>query len=176
MKKNIPFLLGLFLIFIGVAAILNQITGFNLWSYLFPVLLILFGLFMILKPKLNSRSGEPTILLIGEINRSGDWNLHSEEVWMFVGDIKLDFRNAIIPDGVTELHIFGFVQDIRIFKPSTAALAYKSNAFISDNRIENQKEERFLNSFEFIDQNYEASPKKIKIITWGFVHEVRIDS
>lgn len=176
MKKNVPNILGLFLIFIGIAAILNRITGFNLWSYLLPLLFIIFGLFMIFKPKFIAGTGESTIQFVGEINRSGQWNIHSQEMWMFVGDIKLDFRNATIPDGITELHIFGFVQDIRIIKPTTAALAYKSNAFVSDNRVGNQKEDRFLNSFEFIDQNYENNPKKININTWGFVHEVRIES
>lgn len=176
MRKNISNFLGLLLIFIGITAIIHRITGFNLWNYLFPTLLVLIGLFLIFKPKFITGTGASTIQFIGEIEKTSHWIVQSQEMWMFVGDIKLDFREAQIPDGLSELHIFGFVNDIRIIQTPNAAFAYKTNAIISDNRINNQKNETFLNTFEVQDPNFDTSLKKVKIQSWAFVNETRIES
>lgn len=176
MKKSFPNILGFFLIFFGVLILFRQITGIDIWKYLFPLLLVLLGLFMIFKPRINSQSKESTIRLLGEIYKDGQWNVQSQEIWLFVGDVKLDFRNALIPDGVSDIHIFGFVQDIRIIEATNVGTSLHINAFISDNRIFDQKKEAIFSNFDYKNSVYDQSTKKIDIHCWAFINEVRYES
>ena len=176
MKKNIPNVLGIFLITIGVLTIFRQITGIDIWKFIFPLLLVLLGLFMIFKPKINSQSKDSTIRFLGEIYKDGQWNVQSQEIWLFIGDVKLDFRNALVPEGVSEIHIFGFVQDLKIFEATNVGISLHTNAFISDNRIFDQKKEAIFSNFTYKNSIYDQSVKKIDIHSWAFISETRYES
>ena len=176
MKKNFPNILGIFLVTLGVLSIFRQITGIDIWKFIFPLLLVLLGLFMIFKPKINSQSKESTIRFLGEIYKDGQWNVQSQEIWLFIGDLKLDFRNALVPDGISEIHIFGFVQDLRIIEAQNVGISLHTNAFISDYRIFDQKKEAIFSNFDYKNLAYDQSGKKIDIICWAFINETRYES
>ena len=135
---------------------------------------ILLGAFLILRPQMVEPGTEMTEKFLGEVHRSGHWQVVDEEFWYFVGDVELDMVNADIPDGVTKIRAIGFVGDIDLYVPSHVGVAVESTAFVSDVSMPDGKEENFLTPVSLRTNNYKAADKKILLQTTCFVGDIKV--
>ncbi len=174
MKNRISLLIGSGLIAIGLISIIDSIFHINLWALLFPLLLIAFGVFVILRPSKISEDTEFIFKFIGEITRDGIWQVGPREIWNFVGDMTFDFRQAEIPIGETEIKIFGFVTDIDIYKPKNGSLKVINHSFVADTKSNGNKRDLFMTPFHYQDPDFAESDNKVIINTWSFVGEIKI--
>jgi predicted membrane protein len=175
MQNKTTLFLGTGLILIGILAVIKVLTGFDFWVFLFPILIILFGVFLIMRPNMTGNNAEFIFRFLGEFEETGNWPVRNQEIWVLVGDVELDFRTAEIPTGVTEISIYGFVQDIRIREPQGVGVIVESNAFVMDRKIHGNKQDHIFSSTAYKNENYTASDRKIHIKTWGFVGEIKLD-
>jgi predicted membrane protein len=175
MKNRTSVVIGAVLVVIGIFAIFNSIFHINLWNYIFPLLIIAFGVFIITRESSISENTKFIFKFIGEITKNGYWQVSSQEIWCFVGDMTFDFRQAEFPEGETEIKIIGFVTDIDVIKSDSAALKFNGNSFISSSKVNGDKQDHFLSPFVFQDSEYTLTNKKVNLKVWSFVGEHKIN-
>ncbi|MFN2303573.1 MAG: cell wall-active antibiotics response protein LiaF [Anaerolineales bacterium] len=112
--------------------------------------------------------------ILGEIRKSGVWEATQHEIWWFVGTNRLDFTDAVFPKGEALIKIFGFVTDIKITLPADVGLRLDSNAFVSELKRPDGKEERFVSPLSYQSPNYKQTDKRVRVQTVSFVSEIRI--
>jgi predicted membrane protein len=174
MQKKLILVTGSSLILIGLIIIAAMLFNFNAWSVLLPVLLIAGGLVLILRPDLTNSLGVDYFVLIGDLSRDGNWQVNDFGAVNIIGDVNLDFRDAIIPDGTTNIAISGFVNDVKLYIPDNVGYAINAQGFVVNTKIAGSEDTRFLMPFETRSANYEMSEKKLDIETRFFVHELKL--
>ena len=109
MRNQGQIFIGAVLVFLGLLYIISNVFHIDIGAICWPTALILLGVWLIWRPKLTLGGGAVNINPLCNIRRSGAWPVEPEEIWMFVGDVRLYFSQTEIPSGETAFRIFGFV-------------------------------------------------------------------
>jgi predicted membrane protein len=165
---------GILIIFLGVVILASQFLKVDFCPFFFAVLLILFGVALLLRPRMLGADAGLRARLLGPIRHSGAWQVQEEEIWLFVGDVRLDFSKAEIPLGETPIRVFGFVADLRAIVPEDVGVAVTSNAIISNARIYGRKHDSFVVPAHGTSENYETAERKVQLEVTGFIANVRV--
>lgn len=175
MKNRTAILIGSILIILGAFSIIDALFGINLWKLIFPLILIGLGFLILFRP--NTLPGGTNFILrfVGETNKSHEWTVEPAEYWSFVGSMKLDFSQAVIPVGETNVVMYSFVNDLEILLPTDAGLRLKARGFVHDTKVEGYKEDHIFTSFEYETPDYATQTRKINIQALSFVSEVEIN-
>ncbi len=176
MQNRTTLVIGIGLVTLGIIAIFNTLFNFNLWSILMPLFIIGIGLLIVFRPKTLDANTNFIFKPLGDIDFKNAWQVSPQEIWFFVGDVELDFSQAVIPEGTTHIKLFSFVGDIRIRETQSAGLQVSSKAFITDSKVHGHKQDHFLNALKYASPNYELQAKKVIIDSWFFVGEIRVKS
>jgi predicted membrane protein len=175
MRNQTQIFFGGLLILLGILAILSNLLRVDFGAICWPTLFILLGAWIIVRPRFTPSGARLVIRPLAEINRSGAWTVTPEEMWTFVGDTKLDFREAEVPVGETMLRVYGFIGDVDVLIPQGMGLSVSSIAFVSDTRILGQKQESFIVPVEYATQGYQEAERKIRLETMFFIMDLDID-
>jgi predicted membrane protein len=168
---------GVVLILLGIIALLNQVfPDLRIGRFIGPLLLIGLGVFLILRPRIAKQSVIVKIPVLGDVRRTGAWEVTDHEFWWFVGGNRLDFTEAIFPKGEALIKIFGFVTETTIILPEDVGLRLESSAFLTDYKGMRGKQERFLSPLEDQSSNYFAVDKRVNLQTFAFVSEIKVKS
>jgi hypothetical protein len=176
MQNRTTLVIGIGLITLGIIAIFNTLFQINLWSILLPLLIIGIGLLIVFRPKTLDSNTNFIFKPLGDIDFLNSWQVSPQEIWFFVGSVELDFSQAIIPEGITQIKLFSFVGDIRIREPKSAGLKVSSKAFITDSKVHGHKQDHFLNTLNYTNPDYDNQSKKVIVDSWFFVGEIRVES
>jgi hypothetical protein len=166
-------ILGLAIILIGVLFLIGNLLKVDVGA-LWPVGLILLGLWLFLRPQLISSDTSTRQKLIGDVRRDGVWQVADEEIWLGVGDVRLDMTEAEIPPGESCIRVWSFVGDVKLSVPQGVGVSVSSSAFISDVRVLGQKREVFLAPVHVASEDYGTAERKIRLETTCFVGDVRV--
>lgn len=175
-QNRTTLIIGIALVAFGGIAIFNILFNINIWAVFWPLLLIGIGLLVIFRPKTIDSNTELIFRPLGDLNFAHEWQVSPKEIWFFVGDVDFDFSQALIPEGVTKIRLFSFVGDIRVRENANAGLKIRSSAFITDSKINGQKENYFLSPMNYTSLDYETYTQKVDIESWFFVGEIRVES
>ncbi len=174
MKKQGRMFIGALLIILGLMFLLGNLLDINMWAICWPVGLILLGVWLILRPQTIGSNMAIQQKLLGDIHRSGAWQVTNEEFWIGVGDVDLDMLNADIPDGETKLRVFGFVGDVEMLMPSNVGISVNCMGVITDVKIMGKEQTTFLSPFHLVSDDYMTAERKVLIETSFFVGEIKI--
>ncbi|MBN2678297.1 MAG: cell wall-active antibiotics response protein [Anaerolineaceae bacterium] len=174
MDRKWLLIIGGLAIIYGTLLLLGQVFNFNGWALFFPLLLIALGVWLILRPRTLGPSGQVQTRLLGDIIRSGAWQVVPEEIWLAIGDIHLDLSQASIPEGETTITVFGFVNDIRVTVPDGVGIALHCSAFVSDLKMYDDKETTLFMPLDRKSDDYDACPRKVIIRTNHFVADIKV--
>jgi hypothetical protein len=174
MKNRTAILIGSILIILGAFSIIDALFGINLWRLIFPLILIGLGFLILFRPKTLPGGTNFILRFVGETNKSHDWTVEPAEYWSFVGNKKLDFSQAVIPVGETNIVMYGFVNDLEIILPLAAGLRLKARGFVHDTKVKGYKEDHIFAPFEYESPDYALQTRKINIQALSFVSEVEI--
>ncbi len=174
MKNRTAILIGSILIILGAFSIIDALFGINLWALIFPLILIGLGVLILFRPKTLPGGNNFILRFIGETNKSHEWTVEPVEYWSFVGSMKLDLSQAVIPAGETSIVMYSFVNDLEITLPTDAGLRLNASGFVHDTKVKGHKEDHFLAPFEYETPDYGIQTKKINIRSLSFVSEVEI--
>ena len=166
--------LGAFLVFIGLLVLFGNVLGVNLWRLFWPLLLIALGAWFILRPRMLEEGTAVTQRLIGDVKRAGELRLQDEEIFLLIGDVKLDLREAIWPEGETRLRVLGFVGDIELRVPENVGVALASTAFVSSVRWADRKEEGIFLPLQLQSEGYELARQRLRVEVIHFVADVKV--
>jgi len=176
MKRG-QIIIGVLLILFGVISLANVVfPNLDIGRFIGPLLLIALGVFLILRVSLAGQDVKVQIPVLGDLRNVGAWEVTQHEIWWFVGSNRLDFTEAVFPEGEGVIKIFGFVNDIIIILPDDVGLHIVSTAFLNDYRGLYGKQERFLSPLEEQSQNFTTAEKRVTVKSFAFVSEIKVRS
>ena len=166
--------LGAALLFVGLLALFARFSGENLLLVFLPFALIVFGLLFLVSPNLLPANSNQTVKFIGEYrpNYLSD-HIHNT-IYMGVGDVDLDFSHMDLPEGDTVVKIFCFAAGIRLKFNHDSAYKIKSNAFVSEMRAADYKQEFVVSPCEYKSKPYSGSNRRIKVEILSFISDISI--
>jgi predicted membrane protein len=174
MRNQGELILGVVVILLGVLFLIGNVFDVDVWALCWPIGLILLGLWVLLRPQLVGSDAAVRQKLIGDIRRTGTWQVTDEEFWIGIGDVRLDLSEAEIPPGETRLRVFGFVGTVRLIAPEDVGISLSSSAFVADVRLFGRKRDSILVPVHMTSDDYETAERKIRLETTAFVGDVRV--
>ena len=174
MRNKGQLIVGLVIVLIGITLLVGNLFHFNLWDFFWPLVLIGLGVWMLLRPRTVRTGTKVQQRLLGDVRRSGEWQVTNEEFWILVGDLKLDMTAAQIPEGETLIRTYGFVGEVKLVVPEGVGVSISSTAFVTDAKVLGQKQDTFLSTFRFSSDNYETAERKIRLESTSFVMDLKI--
>jgi hypothetical protein len=174
MRNRTLIYIGVGIIIIGAISLIDVVTDLDLGRLLCPTLLILLGVWFLLRPRLLGPDVAFNVKLLGDVRRRGVWHLTDEEIWSLIGDVKLDLTEATIPAGETTLRILGIVGDIRVTVPKGIGIAVESTSIATEARVFGQKHSRVVTPYRYESDGYGAAEKKLRLEISRVVADVRV--
>jgi len=174
MSNRGQILIGIFLLFFGLLLLGGEIFNINMGEICWPLALILLGVLLLARPWLEKPGSGTTIRPLGDVRRRGEWQVTAEEIWMFVGDVRLDMTQAVIPTGETVIRIYSFVGDVELGVPPGVGVSLASTAFLTDSKLLGEKKEHFFGTLERASSGYELAERKIRLELIGLVIELKV--
>jgi len=173
--KRWQIILGIILILLGTFSLLNQVfPGLRIGRFIFPLLLIGLGVILILRPRTAGSGVIVEFPIIGDLRRTGSWDVSQHEIWWFVGSNRFDFSEARFPVGEANIKIISFVSDIKIILPEDVGLLLESNAVFTEYKGPNRKQDLFLNALQEQTPNYLSADKRVSVQAFGFVLDIKV--
>jgi lia operon protein LiaF len=167
-------LIGSFLLILGIVWLGGNILGVDIGALCWPAGLILLGTWLLVRPRIMKDGAHVQFLLLGDVRRSGTWDLVNEEIWMGIGDVDLDLREAQIPPGETVLRVICFIGDIDLLVPAEMGVSVNSYAFLTDSKIQNRKRDSFVIPLEYQSEGYPTAQQKFRLEAFGFINDIKI--
>jgi predicted membrane protein len=174
MRNRGMLVIGAALILFGFLLLIGAIFDVDVGILCFPTFLILLGIWILVRPQLVRPGTGMAARILGDVRRSGSWDVSEEEFWVGIGDVRLDLTEANVPEGKTSLRIYGFVGDVRIVIPEGLGVAVASSAFLCDARVLGRKTDTFLGTFYWESEGYQEAERQVQFETLHFVHSLRI--
>ena len=88
-------------------------------------------------------------------------------------------ESGTLPDGTSFLwelrSVNGRGLDVRLRLPQQVGCSISSVAFLSETRIMGNKQDTFVAPFEYTSPGYESAERKIRLETWFFVANIRLE-
>jgi predicted membrane protein len=165
---------GVAIIVIGLIALIGNILDLDLGRFLCPTILILAGVWLLVRPRMARPGTTFTTKLLGDVRRSGEWQAVEEEITLGIGDIELDMTHADIPTGETRIRAFGFVNGISLIVPEGVGVMVSSMAFMTEAKVFGQKHTRFFAASQFTSDDYETAERKVHLDLSYFVADVKV--
>ena len=166
--------LGATLVAIGLLVLLGNLLGVNLWRLFWPLVLIGLGAWVMLRPSMVKEGTAVTQRFIGDIKRSGPVRVQDEEMFLLIGDIDLDLRDAIWPEGETRLRIMGFVGEAEIRVPENVGVSLSSTALVSSVRWHDRKEEDLFLPLQIESEGYAEAHQRLRLEVIHLVAEIEV--
>ena len=166
-------LFGILIIIIGLAFLLGNVFQIDVGELCFPTGLILLGVWLLLRPKLVGPDTALRMRIFGPIRRSGTWSVGDEEIWLFIGDVRLDMTQADLAAGEAHIRVFSFISNVRLQVPEGVAVSLSSMAFINDVRLFSKRRSGFLIPVHLSSDDYEAAERKVHLETMAFISDMR---
>ncbi len=175
MRVSGQLIFGFLILFVGSLLLLGNVFDVNLGAICWPSVLILIGIWMLARPRMTAPGAGLKILPIGDIRRSGDWQLADEDILTFIGDVRLDMSTAKIPEGETRLGVYGFIGEIAVTLPEQVGVSVSSMGFVSTTRLWTGKRESFLVPINQVSEGYAEAQSKVRIETYCFIAELKVE-
>lgn len=167
--------LGGVLIFLGLLVLLDNVfVDIDFGSLFWPLIFILVGVLIIVRPRMVNPETEVGVRLFGDVRHLGEWEVNDAEYWSFIGDVKMDMREANIPIGETVLKMYGFIADFKLRVPDDVAVYVDNVGFITESRMFGKRMGGFLTPIHWKSEDYETAKKKLNIEMVNFIGGVTV--
>ncbi len=167
-------LVGGFLLMLGLMSVVSAIFEVNLSAVCWPAMLILIGVLLLIGPRIGFPGENVKLRPFADIKRRDVWQASDEEIWTFVGDVRMDFSQADIPHGETTIRLVGFVGDINLYVPEGLNYSIASTAFLTDVKLLGRKRQVFVSTLREKTDGYESAERKINLEMLYFVNDLDI--
>ena len=166
--------LGLVFVLGGALLLAGNIFQFNAWAVCWPAALMALGGWFVYRAGHLPAGRASTFQLMGDITRSGPWQVAHEEINLVIGDIELDMTQAAILLGETRLQFSGFVNDITLFLPAGVGVSLTSTAFVSSVSFLGFKRDSILTPLDLASIDYASAERRLRVEASFFVADIKI--
>ncbi|HVN52796.1 MAG TPA: cell wall-active antibiotics response protein LiaF [Anaerolineaceae bacterium] len=174
MRNRPQLIIGAVLVIWGILALLETVFHINFWAICWPTLFILVGIWLIFRPRMVSSGTGVEMRIIGDIRRTGFWQVIPAEFWTGIGNIDLDFSSAEIPTGETTLRMYGLIGDVDLVFPPEVGLAVSTGGFVVTTKILGNKQDSILAPVEYTSPDYSTAERKIRLVLIYFIADLDI--
>jgi predicted membrane protein len=175
MRDQGQIVLALVIILVGILLFFANVFDVDIGVFCWPVMLILLGVLLLLRPQVVGTRRSGRRVLIGDIRRDGVWEVHDAEFWVGIGDVRLDMREAAIPPGETVIRVLSLVGTTRMQVPAGVGVLVYASGFVTDVRALGRKRESILSPVRVTTEDYETAGQRIRLEVTAFVAEVRVE-
>jgi predicted membrane protein len=166
-------LFGIIIVLIGLAVLVGNVFDVDVGVLCFPVGLILVGGWLLVRPRLVGRDTALRMRFFGSFRRSGAWQVSDQEIWLLIGDVRLDLSEAEIPVGETHIRVFSFVSEVRMNVPEGVGASLTSMGFVNEVRVLGKRRTGFVFPVNLSSDGYQAAERKVHVESMGFVSDMR---
>ncbi len=174
MQNRSQAFIGGFLLLLGIGFLITNVLRIDFWALCFPAGLILLGVLLLVRPRVFDTSGTSSWYLFGDVKRGSGWTPTDEEFWLLIGDTRLDFTQAQLPVGETNIRINGFIGDVDVIVPADVGVAVSASGLIVDLRTPTDKIDRFLSPGNSTSLNYATAERKLHLSTTFLIGDVDV--
>lgn len=163
------------LIIIGVLALLSNLGLTRLdWGFVWPVILIAVGVFLIWRRSAHQR--EPQVEhVVGDIRMEQEgWALHDQHVEAGIGSVRIDLTKAQIPSRETMLAIESWIGNIEVVVPADLALSASGRVTLGSVTLLGDKSESFIRTLDFKSPDYDTAEKKVRLYASIVIGEIKV--
>ena len=175
MSNRAQIIVGALIVLFGVFLLLSMWLEIDVWAVCLPSALILLGVWLLFRPWLMKTDTGIRFMLLGDVRRRGEWQVADEEIWIGVGDVRLDMSQADVPPGETILRVIGLVGDVRVVIPAGLGLTLHSTALVADIRTPEGKRDAILTPYRWTTDGYEAAECRVSLEVIRFVGGIRVN-
>ena len=166
--------IGGVLVLLGILFLIGTIFQIDIGAICWPVGLIVLGVWLVARPRMVSPESGVQVQLLGDVRRKGAWQAQSEEIWLGIGDVELDYTAAVLSPGETKVTIFGFVGDVDVYVPNSVGVSVRVMGVITDSELLGRKQETFFTPVEVTSTNYTTADSSIHIEMYAFVSDIKV--
>ena len=166
--------IGIAILLIGIISLLGSVFDIDVGDLCWPTALIAAGVLLLTRPHLLDPDTPGQVKLIGNVRRSGKWQVADDELWIGIGDARLNMVDADIPVGETLIRVYSFVGDVRVSVPQGVGISASSTAFLTDAKVLGHKGDYFVTPFEMSSDDYETAERKVQVEMIAFVSNLKI--
>lgn len=173
MKQQGMIYWGVALIGLGALFLIGTIFQISVFRFLWPLSFIVVGVWLLL-PKEHHDVDTAVNGFINDINRTGEWAVTDASFSAFIGDVKLDMTQALIPKGETKLYVSGFIGDVKLRVPEDVAVKVTTSSFIGDTKVLGESRSGFLAPLEVESAGYKMAERRIHIEASHFISDIKV--
>jgi predicted membrane protein len=166
--------LGIIVILFGLAVLFGAVFRIDVGNLVCAGLLIFVGAVLLLRAFAIVPAKGSAVRIFGPLRRGGAWQVAEEDIWVVLGDVRLDFTQAEIPAGETPIRVFSFLGNLRALVPEGVGVSVVSNALINDVRLLDQRGDGFLVPVELATEGYETAERRISLEATYLISNVRV--
>jgi len=159
--------IGAALVLLGLLLLLGTlgVVRFGqVMAIFWPALLIVFGLFLLLRPgrrHVYHESGSP---VVGELVLGKEpWELRDGETRMAVGRIYVDLRQARIQPGETKLTLGGGIGSIQVVVPQDLKVSVWAEVGVGSVNVLGEKADGLGRQLSYASVGYDGAEKRVKM-------------
>lgn len=169
-----------------------DVINFSFWDIwnLWPLVLIFIGI-SIFSPS----SGKPEVHITTENGTEkveakkakrnfsvGDhkfdqpnWNVEPMDLWNAIGDYRIDFTKAFIPEKDTPITISGLIGDVNIIMPENIAFKIDASIKAGDIKVLNEKADGINRRLHYKTPDYDEATRRISLQVDFKLGDIRVD-
>lgn len=158
-------------------------TAWDIWL-LWPLLLIIIGIRMFgskgKEEKIEVQFGQGDThkkkSTIGDLSYTkNDWTVEPMNLWNAIGDYKLDFTKAFIPEKDTPIRISGIIGDVKIIMPENVDFRIEARVKMGDIRVLHEKTDGINRTMSYETPDYQTASQKVTLSVDLKVGDIRLD-
>ncbi|RXI98257.1 hypothetical protein DS745_18145 [Anaerobacillus alkaliphilus] len=177
-----------------------QISMGEFWGWLWPILIIYFGISLIFNRKsglivvdlsefgdedkikpfekeksFKTSSNSKQKLMIGDIRLGkSPWQIDEMKTWVGVGDISLDLSTAMLKEGVNTIDLSGGIGDVKIFVPEDLPIKINADVKLGEVKIFDNKQAGTSRFVSYESENYQNAEKKVQIYIQLSIGDIKV--
>ena len=135
---------------------------------LWPLLLIALGVYILLRQ--SKRANAPDVRganvdrILGDIRLGGPgWQAQDNDIFALIGDVDVDLRQSVIPDGETKIHIRTLIGDVDVIVPTDVAVLAGASVAVGDVRVLDQRREGVFLDVSRSTPDYATATRKVHV-------------
>lgn len=163
MRNQSQLILGAVLLVLGVLFLLSTLFDIGIGAFCWPLLLILIGVWWIVRPQMVGSDRVVTLRFFGDVDRDGAWTVRNEEFWTIFGDIDLDLTRADLPPGETQFRFYSLLGDFDLRVPAGVGVAVLASGIANDVTLGDRSQSGFLGDIQMMSPGYEQAERKIRL-------------
>ena len=167
-------LFGLIAILLIGVIVLGMAAGGSLWKLACPAMLIALGGAVLARYFMAPQEGPWDFKFLGDFRLKGKELAGDRELWVGIGDIRLDLSDTELPAGETSYRILGLIGDVEVRLPPGVGLSVDASGLINEIKIFDEKQGGILAPVHYTTDGFESAERKVRLDAAHLIGDLKV--